>query len=85
MPACRDVVRKYSSEELDSTSLIQRLLLRIHLMMCVHCRNYVNQVGAIGLAVKNMVRKSSASEHDIRRLEDQVIDRLSSRSDGLEP
>lgn len=47
---CRDVTQ-HASDYLDKTlPLGQRLKLRLHLFMCIHCRRYLKQLRAtIGL------------------------------------
>lgn len=47
---CRDVTQ-HASDYLDKTlPLGQRLRLRLHLFMCIHCRRYLKQLRAtIGL------------------------------------
>jgi predicted anti-sigma-YlaC factor YlaD len=47
MPTCRDVAER-ASDLLDETlPWTTRLQLRMHLLMCVRCREYVRQLGLV--------------------------------------
>ncbi len=50
MPSCKELSRLIASEELAGADWGRRLGVRFHLVMCRHCRGYVNQLGVIGKA-----------------------------------
>ena len=57
MLSCREVTRLYASGELRErgpgrASFRQRILARIHLMMCDHCSRYIREIELIGTAVR---------------------------------
>lgn len=44
MPSCKDIT-EHASDYLDrDLTLLQRAGFRLHLFMCVHCRQYVEQL-----------------------------------------
>jgi hypothetical protein len=52
MIPCEEVARVAASKELASSPLRRRLAVRIHLLMCRHCRRYVQQLGVIDAAAR---------------------------------
>ncbi len=48
MLACNEVTRLWASEEIRSATLARRIAVRMHLMMCRHCRRYVRELALIG-------------------------------------
>ncbi|MDB5840417.1 MAG: hypothetical protein JWQ23_2369 [Herminiimonas sp.] len=52
-PTCREVHR-LSSEGLDrELSLVERVRMRVHLMVCQACRNFTGQLNLIRRAVRH--------------------------------
>ncbi len=72
MPACRDVAAAIASETLARRLWHQRLAVRIHLLMCRHCRRYAAQLAAIGEAARRLYGTEKASEE----LERSILDNL---------
>ncbi len=68
MPTCQQVARLIASDELATASWRRRAALRLHLLMCRHCRRYARQIRAIGSAVQPLF--------EIRDEDDEVPDRL---------
>jgi hypothetical protein len=52
MPSCREAARLAASDELLQMSGGKRLGYRIHLALCRNCRIYVEQIRAIGRALR---------------------------------
>lgn len=44
MPSCLEVTKAVSSGEIGNLSLLKRLLIRMHLIMCKVCASYVRQL-----------------------------------------
>jgi len=52
MISCRDIA-KLSSQYLDKDlPLIKRMRIKVHLMMCIHCRRFMKQLQATINTVK---------------------------------
>lgn len=56
MLRCKEVTRLHASDEIRSASWRTRLGVRMHLMLCRHCRRYVRELGRIGDAVRDLYR-----------------------------
>ena len=54
MPTCQQVAREIASDELATASWRRRSAVRIHLLLCRHCRRYARQMRAIGSAVQSL-------------------------------
>ena len=52
MLRCKEVASLCASEEVRTASWKKRVAVRIHLMMCRHCRRYVRELARIGAAVR---------------------------------
>ena len=67
MIACEEVARSVASGELAESTLHRRLALRVHLLMCRHCRRYFRQLSAIDDAARE--RWGAAGSDDPAALE----------------
>lgn len=75
MLSCKEVAHLVASDEFEESGWMTRLSVRIHLLMCVHCRRYVAQVQAIGTAARSLYsdRRDSGELVIIRRLENAIL------------
>ena len=62
MLSCRDVTRKLGSEEAAESSSWLRLQIRLHLLMCRHCRRYARQLRGIAAGVRAWMRLRDADD-----------------------
>lgn len=76
MLACNEVTRLWASEEIRTAPLSRRLAVRIHLMMCRHCRRYVRELAAIGAAARSSAMNLAGDEKAIANLERRLIDQV---------
>jgi hypothetical protein len=76
MPSCREVVRAVSGEELEKFSLRRRLAVRLHLLMCRHCRRYTLQIRAIGRAAREVFANPSGEQESLERLRRSILRKL---------
>lgn len=60
MPACKEVAQFVASDELTRQPWHKRLGVRMHLLMCRHCRAYAEQMRAIGRSVRDLYANSGA-------------------------
>ena len=61
MITCKEVSTLVASGSLESTSLTTRLRVRVHLLMCRHCRAFKRQLATLAAAV-SALNKGFAKE-----------------------
>ena len=76
MLTCKDLVRLTSGGEIEEASWLRRFSLRLHLLMCRHCRRYLAQLTAIRRAVRNAPAEPEEADR-IRRIEEKLLEGLS--------
>lgn len=72
MMTCKEVSTMVASEDLTRLSWRGRLGVRLHLLMCRHCRRYAAQLAAIG----NAVRRLYVDEPPMKALEESILNSL---------
>lgn len=50
MLSCKDVTRLCASEDIRRAPFARRVAVRLHLLICRHCRRYARELSAIGAA-----------------------------------
>lgn len=73
---CKELVERSTRGEFENASWLTKIFIRMHLVMCRHCRRYKRQMGLI----TQTVRSKAARAVDPSQLEDlkkKIIDRLS--------
>lgn len=73
MLSCSDVTRLCASEEVRRTPFGTRLALRLHLLMCRHCRRYVRELAAIGVAAREAFGLTRETSSDTSALEHRIL------------
>lgn len=63
MLPCKEVTRLHASDEIRMAPLRTRLRVRMHLMLCRHCRRYVRELARIGAVARELIR-SAADDPD---------------------
>ncbi len=74
MLKCKDVTRKIASDELAEAGWGERLGVRLHLLLCHHCRRYVAQLRSIGTAARNLWGSRSQDPPTLERLEPRILE-----------
>lgn len=74
---CRDVTERASDYLDQSMSRLDRLKILTHLMICQHCRRYVEQMNTVITLVREMRLNKTSEQH----AEDVVTRILKSQSD----
>ncbi len=79
---CKEVARLTASDELADAVWSDRALVRLHLLMCRHCKGYSAQLRAIGAAARD--RWDSGDEHGatFEKLQSSILERCLDASDG---
>ena len=57
MLKCKELARLVASDELEDARLATRLSVRLHLVMCRHCRRYAAQIRALGEAARRALSR----------------------------
>ena len=74
---CREVTRLHAADEIEEQDLRTRFQVWLHLMMCRHCRDYVEQIRQIGLQARGIFGWSGTRQEQetLQRLEERILDR----------
>lgn len=75
MPSCREVSGAVASGALDEAPIRRRLAVRLHLVMCRHCRRYARQLRAIGRATRELVSSPDGEADSVERLRRALLGR----------
>ncbi len=75
MLSCKEVARKIASDEFQGAGWRERLAVRLHLLVCRHCRRYKAQLRSIGTAARNLWGLHSEDPPKLDRLERQILER----------
>lgn len=75
MIMCKEVSRLIASDAVDQLGPMRRLGVRLHLLICAHCRRFLSQLKKIGSAYRQIVEQKSAladeaesEQHLVRQL-----------------
>ena len=82
MPSCKEVASLIASEELADAGRSKRALVRIHLLMCRHCRRYAAQLRAIGAAAQDRWDTRHADRQALEKLESSILELYLGASDA---
>ncbi|KEI70303.1 zf-HC2 domain-containing protein [Endozoicomonas elysicola] len=73
MLKCRDIERMAGQLQDDELNWRQRFSMRMHLMMCHHCRRFVRQFAAIKKLAERSVSEQ-ASDDEVQSVMDKIND-----------
>lgn len=73
MLMCNDVHHLVASGEVDELGWMRRVELKLHLLMCNHCRRYVDQMAALGRGIRDLLRRHEAEPGQLHRMENQIV------------
>lgn len=71
MLKCRDIEQMAGQLQDDELNWRQRLSMRIHLIMCYHCRRFVRQFAAIKMLAEHFVSEP-ASDDEVQSVMDKI-------------
>jgi hypothetical protein len=77
MLSCRDVTQRISGDDGASDGLWTRIQLRMHLLVCRHCRRYERQMRAITRAAHELSRQTAPASESIARLRNRILEGVS--------
>ena len=75
MLTCNDVAKAIGQDEWLTAPWQSRLALRVHLLMCRHCRRYAAQIRAIGTAARSLFREQCEDPTALERLQEKILSR----------
>jgi len=78
---CKEVGRLIASDELADAVWSDRALVRLHLLMCRHCRGYAAQLRAIGAAARDRSNSDVADRASFEKLQSSLLERCLDASD----
>ncbi len=76
MPTCKEVSRVIATDELATAGWRQRLSVKLHLLMCRHCRNYARQIQEIGEATRRLFGAHLQDDTSREDLRNSILDRI---------
>lgn len=74
MLCCQEVARQIASDEFKEANGWQRFWVRLHLLMCRHCRCYALQLHSIGETARNLWGPHTEDPSTLERLEREIIE-----------
>ena len=81
---CKDLATAIGRDEWRAARRWRRLTLRLHLLMCSHCRCYAAQIRAIGTAVRSLFQKPGEDAKILERLQETILGRPETNLDPSE-
>ena len=76
MPHCREVARAIAADQLVDATLRRRAAVRLHLLLCRHCRRYARQIRAIGVAARDVFSRPADEQDRLARLRRVLLARV---------
>ena len=73
MLTCKDVATAIGQDEWRTVPWWRGLALRLHLLMCPHCRRYAAQIRAIGRAARRLFREHGDDLKVLERLHETIL------------
>lgn len=75
MLSCKDVTRTIAGEEVVEASWWRWFQVRLHLLMCQHCRRYAAQLRVIGKVARNLwgTRPGDEDPEALKHLEETIL------------
>ncbi len=81
MPNCKEVARLIASDELADAVWSDQALVRLHLLMCPHCKGYAAQLRAIGAAARDRWDLDVSDKARFEQLQSSILERCLDASD----
>lgn len=78
MPTCKELLGSASDHLDGNTSVLQNLNFRFHLVMCKHCRCYVEQLKLTMKIVNRSGEMPTSTEDEI----DKVVTKMKEQGEG---
>ena len=82
MPNCKEVARLVASDGLARAAWLNRVLVRLHLVMCRPCRGYAAQLRAIGAVARERSDSGATEKAALEKLQRSILKRCLDGSDA---
>lgn len=82
MLTCREVTHLVASDTYAKAGMWQRLSIRMHQLMCRHCRHYAEQIRLIGDVARNLGDPQPEDPATLKRLSRSILEQLGGNGDG---
>ena len=79
---CKGVHQLVASGEEQELGFMKKMELKIHMMMCKHCRGYSDQIRAMGEAIRELCQDRPGDDELCNKLEKEVLDSTGPDGDG---
>jgi len=76
MMKCREVSRVVATDAAHELGFFKRLELRLHVLMCNHCRRYLAQIRGLGRGARELADRDPCSGERLEELENKILDRV---------
>ncbi len=76
MLKCKEVSGLVSTDEVAELGFMKKLEFKMHIMMCGHCRRYVQQIKSLGIGARNWATGCEADPQQLKRMEDHVLEEV---------
>ncbi len=73
MRTCKEVATVIGQDDVRTVPWWRGLALRLHLLMCPHCRRYAAQIRAIGTAARRLFREHAEDPQTLERLQETIL------------
>ncbi len=77
MQNCREVAYLLASDGVEYADWPTRLLTRLHLLYCKHCRRYATELAMIGRVGREALSADPVDAKTVQRLEGSIMDHAS--------
>ena len=84
MLTCKEVAKTIAQDESGRVGWTRNLAVRLHLLMCQHCRRYAAQIQAIGTSVRSLLREHSDDSKAVARLKAAILSSPNAKTDTSE-
>lgn len=76
MLKCNQVSQLVSTDEVQELGFMKKLEFKMHIMMCVHCKRYVQQIKSLGTGARHWATGCEAEPQQLRRMEEKVLEEV---------
>ena len=76
MLKCKEVSQLVSTDTVEEMSFMKKLEFKMHLLMCVHCTRYVQQIKSLGTGARRWATGREADAQQLRRMEENVLEEV---------
>ncbi len=82
MLCCQEVARQIASDEFQEANGWHRFWVRLHLLMCRHCRRYAVQLHSIDETARNLWGPHTEDSSTLERLEREIMETALGHAEG---